>query len=151
MHALIHKAANSLRLQLQEREGNLRLDLQAPEVFLKGDRQHLSNVIFNLLDNANKYSPEKPQLAVRTYREGDDWVVEVSDQGIGISKQNQAQIFQRFFRVSTGNLHEVKGFGLGLSYVKEVIVAHGGSIEVESSPGKGSIFTVRLPLQNRKM
>ncbi len=148
MNALIQKAAHSLRLQVQDREGQLHLDLQAPNKPILGDRQHLSNVISNLLDNANKYSPQKPQIRVRTYQDQGQFVMEVRDQGIGVSKSNQTQIFERFFRVSTGNLHEVKGFGLGLSYVKEVVDSHKGSIGVESTLGKGSTFTVRLPLES---
>ena len=103
-------------------------------------------MIHNLLDNALKYSPEEPYIQVDTFMEGSDFVMEVSDQGQGITKADQSRIFDRFYRVSTGNLHEIKGFGLGLSYVKEMAEAHGGEVQVQSVPGEGSTFTIKLPV-----
>ncbi|MEM6344836.1 MAG: HAMP domain-containing sensor histidine kinase [Bacteroidota bacterium] len=147
IHQLIESAANSLRLQLQEREGKLELHLNADPSSVQGDPEHLSNVIFNLLDNANKYSQDQPLIEVRTRKQGQSLVIEVKDQGVGINKQDQQQIFNRFFRVSTGNLHDVKGFGLGLSYVKEIIEAHNGEVSVSSQIGKGSTFRVKLPYE----
>ena len=146
LHALIESAAANLELQIQERQGRLTLDLQAPRSVLEVDRDHLSNVVYNLLDNANKYSPDAPQITVRTRHRNGFFLIQVQDQGIGISSADQQDIFTRFFRVSTGNLHEVKGFGLGLSYVRELAEAHGGKVEVQSAPGRGSTFTVFLPL-----
>lgn len=147
LHELIEKAANSLRLQLQERQGRLHLQLEANPASLFADREHLSNVIFNLLDNANKYSPEAPNITVMTRKQGEKIVLLVKDEGIGISKSDQQQIFNRFFRVSTGNLHDVKGFGLGLSYVKEIVEAHQGTVGVQSQPGRGSTFRLSLPYE----
>lgn len=147
IHQLIENAANSLRLQLQEREGQLTLDFKAENAMIQGDREHLSNVIFNLLDNAKKYSPEQPLIKLSTRSIGQNLLIEVKDQGVGITKSDQQQIFNRFFRVSTGNLHDVKGFGLGLSYVKEIIEAHGGEVSVQSQLGKGSTFRVKLPYE----
>ena len=103
-------------------------------------------MIHNLLDNALKYGGETPLIQVRTFNQGDAFVLEVEDNGQGISKADQTRIFDRFYRVSTGNLHEVKGFGLGLSYVKETVEAHGGEVSIQSSLGKGSIFRIQLPL-----
>ena len=145
LHQLIREAAATFRLQIEERAGHIDLALEAPISQLWGDAEHLRNVLHNLLDNANKYSPDHPQITVRTQAGENGLEIRVTDQGLGISKADQADIFTRFYRVSTGNLHEVKGFGLGLSYVKEVVEAHGGQVSVESALGKGSTFILRLP------
>jgi two-component system phosphate regulon sensor histidine kinase PhoR len=97
------------------------------------------------LDNANKYSPQAPQITVSSWEEEGWLAISITDKGQGISKANQEKIFERFFRVSTGNLHDVKGFGLGLSYVKEIVEAHGGILSLDSKLGEGSTFIVRLP------
>lgn len=146
LHQIIQKAATNLELQIRERGGELKLDLQASESVLNVDKDHFSNLIYNLLDNANKYSPDEPQVTVSTRQKGNSIVIEVQDQGLGISPADQAEIFTRFFRVSTGNLHDIKGFGLGLSYVKEITEAHGGKVEVHSTLGQGSTFIVSLPI-----
>lgn len=146
IHDLAIKAANNIRLQVEKRDGQLVMDLQAESFLLQADRVHMSNIIYNLLDNANKYSPETPNIKLSTKNEGKQLIIRVEDKGIGINKADQNQIFTRFFRVSTGNLHDVKGFGLGLSYVKEIVEAHAGVVSVKSQPGKGSIFEVRLPI-----
>lgn len=145
---LIEETTSKFRLQIEQRSGNLDLNLSADTDQLYGDKVHLSNVISNLLDNANKYSPQSPQILVQSLIEADEFVFRVSDEGIGISKADLAHIFDRFYRVSNGDLHEVKGFGLGLSYVKEVVEIHGGTIKVVSRLNKGSTFEVRLPLQS---
>lgn len=146
VHELAEKVAESLSLQVAERNGSIKLDLYAEEFVVPGDSEHLINVLFNLLDNANKYSPENPQIRISTLNWKEYLLLRVADKGLGINRADQSQIFNRFFRVSTGNLHEVKGFGLGLSYVKEIIEAHGGKVEVSSNPGEGSTFEIRLPL-----
>jgi two-component system phosphate regulon sensor histidine kinase PhoR len=110
------------------------------------DKVHFSNVIFNLLDNANKYTPEKPTIEIRTFNEDNFICLTIQDNGIGISKDNQKKIFDKFYRVSTGNLHDVKGFGLGLSYVKRVIEMHGGEIQMKSTLGKGTTITIKLKI-----
>ncbi|MEM7372958.1 MAG: HAMP domain-containing sensor histidine kinase [Bacteroidota bacterium] len=145
-HQLIQQALHSIDLQVQQRKGEIHLRLDASETVLHGDQQHISNMIHNLLDNALKYSQEQPFILIRTYNEEEQFVIEVIDRGQGISKTDQARIFDRFFRVSTGNLHEIKGFGLGLSYVKEMADAHEGSVSVQSVLGKGSTFTIKLPI-----
>ena len=145
-HHVISQAVATIRLQVAEREGYLRMQLDAPQHHLLADRVHLSNIVYNLLDNANKYSPEAPQITVRTTEADGQLVIAVQDRGLGISPADQKQIFSRFYRVSTGNRHDVKGFGLGLSYVKEMSEAHGGHVEVESTLGQGSTFRVWLPV-----
>ncbi len=146
LHVLIHRAAEHTRLQVGERGGTLTLDLQATKFEVPVDKVHISNVLYNLLDNANKYSPDHPHITIRTYNQRGQFFLSVQDEGQGISKADQQRIFQRFYRVSTGDLHEVKGFGLGLSYVKAIVEAHGGHIAVYSTLGKGSSFEIALPL-----
>ncbi|MEO1450026.1 MAG: HAMP domain-containing sensor histidine kinase, partial [Bacteroidota bacterium] len=145
LHTLIREVVEPVALKVKQRNGQLNLDLRANAPLLHVDRQHIANVLNNLLDNANKYSPDAPHITLKTWSEEGAICVSVQDQGLGISKADQAEIFTRFFRVSTGNLHDVKGFGLGLSYVKEIVEAHGGDIRVQSVLGAGSTFTVQLP------
>jgi two-component system phosphate regulon sensor histidine kinase PhoR len=145
-HAVITQAVETIRLQVRERQGKLTMQLNAPHHHLLADQVHLSNMVYNLLDNANKYSPEVPNIALSTAEREGSLVISVRDHGLGISSADQKQIFSRFYRVSTGNRHDVKGFGLGLSYVKEMSEAHGGRVEVESEVGQGSVFHVWLPL-----
>ncbi|MCI4670844.1 MAG: HAMP domain-containing histidine kinase [Bacteroidia bacterium] len=151
MHEVISTAVRNIELQVKNRGGVLQMDCSADAFRVEGDAVHLSNVIYNLLDNANKYSPETPSIKIKTYNQDNYFIVEVEDKGIGISKQDLQQIFTRFYRVSTGNLHEVKGFGLGLSYVKDITEAHGGEVDVRSVLGKGSIFTLALPLNEKEL
>ena len=148
IHQLIEKATQNIQLQIQKRDGELTMNLNAENHNLEVDKVHITNVVYNLLDNANKYSPEAPVISISTLSQGNKLTIKVSDQGTGISKADQQQIFTRFYRVSTGNLHDVKGFGLGLSYVKEIVEAHGGSVSVNSIPGKGSTFEIQFPLES---
>jgi two-component system phosphate regulon sensor histidine kinase PhoR len=145
LHDVISRAAEYIGLQVEPRHGTVKTDLQATQPIIEGDLTHISSVINNLLDNANKYSPEYPQITLST-RDVDGGVeVTVSDQGVGMTGEQRKQIFDRFYRVHTGNRHDVKGFGLGLSYVKAIAEAHHGSVRVQSEPGKGSDFIVFLP------
>jgi len=148
VHEIISRAARNIRLQAERKEGEIVLDLKAGNPVIETDENHLYNVITNLLDNAIKYSPEKPNINVGTENTNDGIKIWVEDNGIGISKEAQQRIFDKFFRVSTGNIHNVKGFGLGLSYVKAIVLSFKGKISIESEPGKGSRFEVFLPFKN---
>ena len=146
IHQLIQDAVRHQAVALQEKGGNVNLSLDAVSQELDGDKLHLTNVINNLLDNAIKYCQVVPDIVVRTLMVTGNIVIEVQDNGIGIGQDSIKRIFQKFYRVPTGNVHDVKGFGLGLSYVKTIVDAHKGRISVESELGKGSIFRVTLPL-----
>ncbi len=146
VHEIIRKVADNLELQIQEKHGRLALSLTAQNQIINADEVHFSNIIFNLLDNAIKYSNESPRIEVETLMNGNALLIKVKDNGIGMNKETQNRIFEKFYRAHTGNIHNVKGFGLGLSYVKAMVEAHNGKIKVESVVGKGSIFTITLPI-----
>lgn len=146
VHEIIRKVADNLELQIQEKHGRLALSLTAQNQIINADEVHFSNIIFNLLDNAIKYSNESPRIEVETLMNGNALLIKVKDNGIGMNKETQNRIFEKFYRAHTGNIHNVKGFGLGLSYVKAMVEAHNGKIKVESVVGKGSIFTISLPI-----
>jgi two-component system phosphate regulon sensor histidine kinase PhoR len=110
-----------------------------------GDKTHLTNAMCNLIDNAIKYSNEKPELSVKTFNRNNYLIVIVSDKGIGIEKEYHKKVFDKFFRVPTGDVHDVKGFGLGLAYVKKIVEMHNGNIDMQSEKGKGTTFTIALP------
>ena len=145
IHEIIHNQVNNMELILKESNGEIQCFTDAASHHLIGDRVHLENVISNLLDNANKYTPENPKLKISTINKNEGIIVNVSDNGIGISAENKKHVFKNLYRVPTGNIHNVKGFGLGLYYVKTIIEAHGGSIDLDSEPGKGSTFKVYIP------
>ncbi|KAK6025579.1 putative UMP kinase [Ostertagia ostertagi] len=146
-HEIIRKVADNLTLQIQERKGTLNLNLKAAKHKIIADDVHFSNIIFNLLDNAIKYSREDAplQINLETVNNGSMFAIRVRDNGIGMNKETQARVFEKFYRAHTGNLHNVKGFGLGLSYVKAMVDAHHGRIKLESTLGKGSMFIVSFP------
>lgn len=149
VHEEITKAANSVSLSINERNGRLIQKLHAKHVVLNLDEVHFTNLINNLLDNAVKYSGERPVVEIETSNPTPrNLQIKIKDNGIGMSKDTQSRIFEKFYRAHTGNIHNVKGFGLGLSYVKTVVTAHHGKIKVESVPGKGATFIVDLPLLN---
>ncbi|TDQ16985.1 two-component system phosphate regulon sensor histidine kinase PhoR [Algoriphagus boseongensis] len=142
---LLESTVEHIGLQVEKRGGRIEFfnELRFPEI--EGDAFHLTHIFNNLLDNANKYASEVPLIKVKAKDDGDQVIVSIEDNGIGMSKDAQKKIFDKFYRVPTGNLHDVKGFGLGLSYVKTMLEAHHGEIHVQSEPGKGSIFTINLP------
>jgi len=147
MHQVARAAADSIRLQAQERDMEVALRLEADSATVLGDRMHLSNAVFNLLDNAVKYGRAGSAIEIRTSRHGMELRLSVKDHGIGIRKEDQRRVFERFFRVHTGNVHDVKGFGLGLHYVQQIALAHGGGVSLSSEPGIGSVFILSLPLK----
>ncbi len=146
MHTIIQDAINKFKLQLEELNGSITFIPDAVSPMVTGDRRTLPVVITNLLDNAVKYTEMAPDIKVITSNKDGSFVVEVEDNGIGMNRDKQKRVFEKFYRVPSGNIHKVKGFGLGLSYVKAIVTAHNGSISVVSEPGTGSRFTVTLPL-----
>lgn len=146
IHQLVTRTVENILFQVDKKEGTVIIDLQAEQSFIEADEIHLFNAVLNLLDNANKYSPVEPEIRVSTSNQGNWMVIGVEDKGIGMNRETQKKIFEKFYRVHTGNIHNVKGFGLGLSYVKAIVDAHNGKISVHSEPGKGSRFEIRLPL-----
>jgi len=146
IHSIIQDSLRHSSVALQEKKGSVGLELSAEDPGIEGDKLHLTNLFNNLFDNAIKYCKTTPSLVVRTINENGGIAVEVEDNGIGIALENQKRVFQKFYRVPTGNLHDVKGFGLGLSYVKTVVDAHRGKISLRSELGKGSIFRIYLPV-----
>jgi two-component system phosphate regulon sensor histidine kinase PhoR len=145
MHNIIKYAIETIDIQVQQRNGKISLNLDATEDMIMGDSEHLTNLVNNLLDNAVKYSPDSPDICVSSKNIDKGILFSVSDNGIGMTKAVQSKIFERFYRQSSGNVHDVKGFGLGLNYARAIIDAHKGDINVYSEPGKGSRFEIFLP------
>lgn len=145
LHELIQQAVDNFSLQVEKRDGTLTTDLRAQRPVVEGDATHIVSIIHNLLDNANKYSPDKPEIIVHTRNVPMGVELTVEDHGVGISPAARKHIFDKFYRVHTGNIHDVKGFGLGLSYVKAIMTAHKGLIDVRSEMGKGSSFVLVFP------
>jgi two-component system phosphate regulon sensor histidine kinase PhoR len=145
IHSIIERAVESIEIQVHQRNGQITLNLTAIEPVICGDFEHLTNLISNLLDNALKYSPSSPEIIVETKNNEKGIILSVVDKGSGMSKSVQSKIFERFYRQTSGNIHDVKGFGLGLNYVKAIVDAHKGTITVFSEPGKGSRFIIFLP------
>jgi len=145
MNELLAEATTHMGLQVEKLEGTIETDFQAEQPVVVADQTHLSNILHNLIDNAIKYSEGAPFITVRTEDTKTGVRVSVRDRGIGMTKEDQRQIFEKFFRVHTGNRHDVKGFGLGLSYVKAIVDAHGGKVAVNSNLGEGSTFTIEFP------
>ena len=142
---VVEKVAQSFQLTLSNRNGRLETHLDAQPPTLVADELHLTNMIYNLVDNGIKYSPTTPHIIVSTRHDGNRFVISVRDHGMGIAKADQKHVFEKFYRVSTGNVHNVKGFGIGLNYVAQVVRLHHGTISLESEPGQGSTFTISLP------
>lgn len=145
IHDLINASKNSLQLLIDQKQGIINTDLRAGNSMIEGDQLHISNIIYNLLDNALKYCSKQPEINVRTKDEANGIEIEFSDNGIGIPTKLQKDVFTKFYRVPTGDIHNVKGFGLGLYYVHTMVKAHHGTIKLNSEPGKGSQFTIFIP------
>ncbi|GAA4782053.1 hypothetical protein GCM10023231_07090 [Olivibacter ginsenosidimutans] len=148
MNDLVGAVIDSMDLQLKKRHAKVGLEMEARDPVVNGDEFHLSNVIFNLIDNAIKYSKEIPEITIKTWNSGNSIHITVADQGIGMSRDQLSKIFDQFYRVSTGNLHDVKGFGLGLSYVQDIVKRMKGTIKVRSEKNKGTEFEVILPVSH---
>jgi two-component system, OmpR family, phosphate regulon sensor histidine kinase PhoR len=148
-HRIIQEALENVRLQLEGKGGFYELQLNAKTDLIEADEVHFMNVITNLIDNAIKYSKENLLIRISTQNTNRNLVIRIEDNGIGMTKETQRRIFEKFYRAHTGNLHNVKGFGLGLSYVKTIVEAHEGKIKVDSTIGKGTAFTLEFPLKTR--
>jgi len=145
VHELLDKTINNFGLQIRNRQGRIYKNFKAANAIINADETHIGNVISNLIDNAIKYSKEKPDILISTFNIKKGIEIIVSDKGIGINKENLNRIFEKFYRAPSGNIHNVKGFGLGLSYVHKVIEEHHGTIKVESSLNKGTKFKIIIP------
>lgn len=142
MHEVIENTIKIMCLSVEEKGGKISTQFGAKNYFILGDEVHLANVFTNILDNANKYSPNQPQINVSTYNKEDKLWVEISDNGIGIDKKSQQQVFEKFYRVPKGNVHDVKGFGIGLHYVKIIMDYHKAQIKINSKPNQGTTLTL---------
>jgi two-component system phosphate regulon sensor histidine kinase PhoR len=149
VHEIIRESIDNFLVQPTEQNVSIHQNLQASTDIILADRIHVYNVIINLIENAYKYSPENPLIDITTYIENSRFCIDVKDNGVGISKENQAQIFKKFHRLHSGDVHDVKGFGIGLFYVKTIMEKMNGTITVKSEKSKGSTFTLKFPLSTR--
>ena len=149
VHTIIRDVADNFMLRLHEKQGTLEMDLAAQDDLIDGDEVHISNLVNNLMDNAVKYAKENvpPKICITTTSNNKNFIFKIEDNGIGMTRETVKRIFEKFYRAHTGNIHNVKGFGLGLSYVKTVVEGHEGHIKADSTLGKGSSFTIELPLK----
>jgi two-component system phosphate regulon sensor histidine kinase PhoR len=148
VNIVIQKVAENVALQMQDVGATLTTTLNANNSIIYADEVHFSNIIFNLIDNAIKYSKENPAIQIETNNMGQSLQLKIIDNGIGMSKETTNHIFEKFYRAHTGNLHDVKGFGLGLTYVKKIVDAHGGKINVDSALGEGTTFTLTFSIKS---
>jgi two-component system phosphate regulon sensor histidine kinase PhoR len=149
IHEIITHAVETFEITAQEKQGKISTSLRADQPIIRGDRVHITNIVYNLLDNACKYTDVAPKIEISTSNEGNSIEIVVKDNGIGIAPDELKHIFEKFYRVPTGNIHNVKGFGLGLYYVKTIVSAHHGRIIAKSNKGEGSEFRVKLPLYRK--
>ena len=148
---IINKALGKFEEALKQKNGEILFEGIPSGIIINADKFHFTNIISNLIDNAIKYNEQKPEIKVSVFRDSDSAVINISDNGIGIAKENLDKIFDTFYRVPTGNIHNVRGNGIGLSYVKKIVVEHGGSISVKSALGKGSTFEIKVPVSAEKL
>ena len=146
IHDLLAKLEKNCRIQMEQQKGTWQMSLKARNTNVRADAVHLKNAFANLVDNALKYNTNEPVINIRTFNRDKQLFVSFQDNGVGIESKDQKRVFKKFFRVSSGNLHKTKGFGLGLSYVQAIIHSHNGTITIESEPGRGATFTVAFPL-----
>lgn len=147
-HDLVTTAVNNMKLPVEEKQGKLEVSFEATDDLICADEVHFTNLVNNLLDNAVKYSKDNLVIKLCTQNVNHNFRIRIEDNGIGMNKETLHRIFEKFYRAHTGNLHNVKGFGLGLSYVKTIVNAHHGKIKAESTLGKGSCFTIDMPQKN---
>jgi len=150
INSVLENVLDSMQLQMQKAQGTLHMALEAARDLVVGDELHLSNVFFNLLDNAIKYSRDSPEITVRTFNSRDCVSISIADRGMGMTKDQKDRIFDQFYRIPTGNVHNVKGFGLGLSYVHDIVKRLHGKIQVKSEKDKGTVFEMTFPLKGTK-
>lgn len=150
LQSLIGKVLDNEHIQIEKRGGTISTQLKALKHEIEADQLHITNIIHNLLDNANKYSYDKPDITISTLSSAHGITLSVADKGIGMSSDQIRKIFDRFYRIPTGNLHDVKGFGLGLAYVKRIVELHGGDITVKSEPQNGTTFSLYFPFQHEQ-
>ena len=150
LHKVINAVIRRFEFQLKEKNVNLILELEAKNPVIIANTENITNMIFNILDNAIKYTPVNPEIQIRTWNTKNGIYLRIRDNGIGIKPEHHKNIFKNLFRVPTGDIHEVRGYGIGLYYVKNVVEQHNGTIDVESEPGKGSAFDVYLPFRPDK-
>jgi signal transduction histidine kinase len=143
--------AENFSLQIRSLDGKITTSLVAEDFILQADQVHITNVLSNLFDNAIKYCSRQPEILVETSCKRGYFVISVSDNGIGIAKNELKRVFEKFYRVPTGNVHTVKGFGLGLSYVKMIVEEHHGYVDVDSELYQGSVFKIYLPLKETEV
>lgn len=146
---IVEGALNNFELVLREKNGKSSFHPNAKTDLVNVDEQHFTNLVNNLIDNAIKYSKDEPDITITTHSTGKHFIIRIDDKGIGMSRESVKRVFEKFYRAHTGNLHNVKGFGLGMSYVKTIIDAHKGRIKVDSVLGKGTSFTVEIPLAGK--
>ncbi len=149
LHNLIKGVVKNMAMQFHKQGAKVELELNASNPNLVGDKIHLTNILFNVIDNAMKYSKENPHVVIRTTQTPDGLSLNIQDNGVGIAREHLGKVFERLYRVPTGNVHDVKGFGLGLSYVKNVIERHGGTVNLTSRLGEGTTFTFTLPFESQ--
>jgi len=142
LHELLEHIIGSTKLKVAELGGSLDATLNAKKIIVSADKLHLTNILHNLLDNAMKYRKEIPEISIKTEDSGEKIHLKIIDKGLGINKEEQSKVFQKFYRVPTGNVHNVKGFGLGLFYVKNICREHGWKLELESEEGKGTTINI---------
>lgn len=145
LHTLLEQCLKGTKLKIEDRNGILETDLLATKFQIEADRLHLTNVLHNLLDNAIKYCKDRPLVKIKTFNQKNRLVLQIEDQGIGIAKEHQEKVLQKFFRVPTGNVHDVKGFGLGLFYVNNICKAHGWKLHIDSEVGSGTKISITMP------
>ena len=144
-HKIIVDAVSHIQLILKDKSGDLKMHLNAKQTLISGNKSHLTNVVVNLLDNAVKYCDQIPKVMVDTFNEDNSFIIKIKDNGIGMTSVEQKRIFDKFFRAASGDIHNVKGHGLGLAYVKKIIDIHKGEIKLKSKKDFGTTFTIRIP------